>query len=101
MSDHPNSTTAPKSIGELTENIVDGLKMRREIASTMEDVIKAQAIVQTVWLALSSPSFDTDDVNAVFNTLSEAMETLGRIRSSVVSFNDDELREEIARRASR
>ncbi len=40
MSDHPDSTTAPKSIGELSENIiaVTRTKMDAKIASAMRDL---------------------------------------------------------------
>ncbi|KQQ70892.1 hypothetical protein ASF70_18770 [Rhizobium sp. Leaf321] len=100
MDKQSNSTPAFKSLGELTENIVDGLAARKEVARTIGDLIKAEAIVHTVWLALSSPSFDGDDANAVLNTLSEAWETLKGVRSQVEAFNDAELRLELARRTA-
>ena len=38
MSDHRDSTTAPKSIGELTGNIVDNLRVARASAPDINDI---------------------------------------------------------------
>jgi hypothetical protein len=100
MDKQSNSTPAFVPLGELTENIVNGLAARKAVARTIGDLIKAEAIIHTVWLAMSSSSFDSDDCNAVLNTLSEAWETLKGVKGQVEEFNVDELRAEIARRTA-
>jgi hypothetical protein len=94
----PKNTAVP--LGEVTAKIVDGLAARKAVARTIGDLIKAEAIIHTVWLAIGSSSFDSDDANAVLNTLSEGWETLRSVLSQVEAFNEDELRLELARRTA-
>jgi hypothetical protein len=53
-----------------------------------DDVNRAKAIVTTVWLALSSESFEgsASDVAAIGDTLFEAMERLSRAEKNMAVY---------------
>jgi|GEM_PF-5789195 len=81
MSDHPDSTSMPKSIGELTENIVNGLAKAKAISKEvaafrslepgLHDLTHMSAIAADV-LSLELHSSRPDSDGVLIYTMSEA-----------------------------